>query len=73
MYRVCLRANKALFKENPSLKYEMSIELEALFENMHDEKDDEDLAEGGSLSSAAKFAKKTIVTKENFDKVDLLI
>ena len=65
LYRICVRANRSLFRENPGLKYEMSLQIEALFELMYDEREEERAQEVEKHSS--------LVTKEHFDKVDLTI
>jgi hypothetical protein len=63
MHRVCIRGHKSLYKEVPSIKYEMSIQLDGLFESQYEQ------LEEGEISNVPK----NLVTKENFDKVDLLM
>ena len=66
-----MRADKALFKVNPTLKYEMSIQIEALFELMHEEKEELENENNGGVPFSGRY--KEFVTKEHFDKVDLTI
>jgi hypothetical protein len=63
MHRVCIRGHKSLYKEVPSIKYEMSIQLDGLFESQYEQREE------GEISNVPK----NLVTKENFDKVDLLM
>jgi hypothetical protein len=56
-HRVCLRATKKLFNKNPNVKYEMSIQIEALHEHYEN-----DPSKGTGPSR--------LVMKEHIDKVD---
>ena len=40
MHRVCIRGHKSLYKEVPSIKYEMSIQLDGLFEAQYEQREE---------------------------------
>ena len=63
IHRVCLKAHKSLFTEDSKIKYEMSLQLDGLFEAQYEQKEE----------SQMDNMPKNVVTKENFDKVDLLL
>ena len=65
MHKVCLRAHKSLFKEDPSIQYEVSLLLDGLFEGQYEQREEE-----GQLMNTQP---KNLVTKDNIDRVDLLL
>ena len=40
-YRICLSAHRLLFEGNPDLKYEMSIQIDSLFEAQYERNEEE--------------------------------
>ena len=65
MHRVCLRGHKSLYKEDPGIKYEMSIQLEGLFEAQYEQREED--------QAILEKAPKNLVTKDKMDRVDLLL
>ena len=68
-YRICIKAHKSLFNENPNLKYEMSIQIDSLFENQFEQKEEQLEMEQESQGSSFK----NLITREHYDKVDLMV
>lgn len=40
VHRICIKAHKTIFKEVPSIKYEMSIQIEGLFEAQYESREE---------------------------------
>lgn len=64
MHRVCIRGHKSLFKEDLSVKYEMSLQMDGLFEEQYEQREEE-----GLITTKPK----NLVSKDNIDRVDLLL
>ena len=39
LHKICVQGNSVLYKVDPNIKYEMTIQIEALYANMHEEKE----------------------------------
>ena len=69
-YRICLKAHKSLFHDNPNLKYEMSIQIDSLFESQFETREEQQEMEE-QKASLTQF--KNLITREHYDKVDLMV